>query len=125
MPWNDENENGEREEGEYAVFNVYGDGTLIAIGGDAGDGGGAVTDNTGGRWRSDGAGARDWTEIGGKGGNANVSYGYKGYAMVAGAENSGENGGNGENCGIVSIYDTLKVFAFGGRWTEVLHYQGI
>ena len=37
---------------ETATLNLYGEGTLIAIGGDAGNGGGAVTGNTGGgrRW---------------------------------------------------------------------------
>lgn len=40
-----------------ATLNLYGDGTLIAYGGDAGDGGGAVSGNTGGGRRTDGAGA--------------------------------------------------------------------
>ena len=37
---------------EGATLNIYGSGTLIAVGGNAGNGGGAVTANTGGgRWR--------------------------------------------------------------------------
>ena len=51
VPWIDENGDNNRDEGEYAILNLYGDGTLIAFGGDAGDGGGAVSGNTGGgRW---------------------------------------------------------------------------
>ncbi len=48
VPWVDYNENEYRDNEEQAEFNLYGDGTLIAIGGDAGDGGGAVSGNTGG-----------------------------------------------------------------------------
>ena len=53
VPWIDSNDDGEREEGEQAELNLYGEGTVIAIGGDAGEGGGAVSGNTGGgrrRW---------------------------------------------------------------------------
>ena len=54
VPWIDENGNNNRDEGEYAILNLYGDGTLIAYGGNAGDGGGAVSGNTGGgRWRTE------------------------------------------------------------------------
>ena len=35
---------------EGAVLNLYGEGEIIATGGNAGDGAGAVTGNTGGRW---------------------------------------------------------------------------
>lgn len=54
VPWVDKDKDDERDEGEYASLNLYGDGTLIAYGGDAGDGGGAVSGNTGGgRWRTE------------------------------------------------------------------------
>ena len=45
------------------IANVYGGGTLIAYGGDAGDGGGAVSGNTGG-----GGGGGAGAGIGGNGG---------------------------------------------------------
>ena len=48
VPWIDSNENNIREPEEYATLNLYGDGTLISFGGDAGNGGGAVSGNTGG-----------------------------------------------------------------------------
>ena len=70
VPWTDSNGNNERDEKEQAELNLLGEGTVIAIGGDAGNGVDSSA-SYGGRWRSDGAGARDRTEIGGKGGNAN------------------------------------------------------
>ena len=63
VPWIDSNGDDKRDIGEQAELNLYGEGTLIAIGGDAGDGGGAVSNNTGGRRRTDGAGARNRTEM--------------------------------------------------------------
>ena len=38
VPWNDLNNNGTRDAGEQAELNLLGEGTVIAIGGDAGDG---------------------------------------------------------------------------------------
>ncbi len=53
VPWIDKNSDGERQAEEQAELNLYGEGTVVAIGGDAGDGGGAVSGNTGGgRWRT-------------------------------------------------------------------------
>ena len=99
---------------------MYGEGTVIAIGGDAGDGGGAVSGNTGGRRRSDGAGARNRTEIGGNGGNANSFYSsVVGSQVVQNDEDhinrSGKNGGAGENCGIVNIKGKVILYAYGGK----------
>ena len=56
VPWNDLNNNGTRDAGEQAELNLFGEGTVIAIGGNAGDG----VDSSelyGGARRSDGAGA--------------------------------------------------------------------
>ena len=60
VPWIDNNNDNVRDEGEQAELNLYGEGTVVAIGGDAGSGAGAQSENTGGRRRSDGAGARNW-----------------------------------------------------------------
>ena len=59
VPWIDSNENNERDEGEQAELNLYGEGTVIAMGGNAGDGVNS-SESYGGRWRSAGAGARNW-----------------------------------------------------------------
>ena len=110
VPWNDLNNNGTREDGEQAELNLFGEGTVIAKGGSAGNGNGTYgtgDSNTGGRWRSDGAGARDRTEIGGKGGNAN-------HEISNEIEGSGYDGQEGENCGIVNIYNNVTVKAYGG-----------
>ncbi len=55
VPWIDKNEDGERNEGEQAELNLYGKGTLVAFGGDAGDGGSAISGNAGG--------GRRWSEL--------------------------------------------------------------
>ncbi len=84
-----------------AILALRGSGTLVAYGGDAGDGNAYVDDgsNLGGS-----GGGRSWsrnrTEIGGVG---------AGYAIGKGA-----NGGDGENCGTILIYDDFTVYAYGG-----------
>jgi len=54
VPWIDNNDNNMRDINEYATLNITGAGKIIAYGGNAGNGGGAVGSNTGGgrRWRS-------------------------------------------------------------------------
>lgn len=59
VPWIDSNNNSERDEGEQAELNLYGEGTLIAYGGNAGRGSDSTTTYGGGR-RPVGAGARNW-----------------------------------------------------------------
>ena len=127
VPWKDENENGMRDEGEQAELNLYGEGTIIAMGGNAGDG---VNSSAmyGGRWRADGAGARNRTETGGKGGNANsTEIQNKGHNMefvetphIDGSNpnnntNCGFDGEKGENCGKINIFEDIKVYAYGGN----------
>ena len=51
VPWKDFNNNEVRDEKEQAELNLYGEGVLIAIGGNAGIGGGALSDNAGGAGR--------------------------------------------------------------------------
>ena len=80
---------------------------------------GAVSGNTGGRRRSDGAGARNRTETGGLGGDANGTYGESSRPHVYGILDSGDCGGNGENCGKVKINDTVKVYAYGGAGRRI------
>lgn len=85
---------------ESATLNLYGTGKITAIGGDAGDGNAYTVSESGtGGTGGGGAGAG----IGGNGG-----YG-SGYAVGKGA-----NGGNGENCGKVNIYNSVKLYAYGG-----------
>ena len=52
VPWVDSNENNVRDDGEQAELNLYGDGIVVAYGGDAGEGGTAVSGDAGGgrRW---------------------------------------------------------------------------
>ena len=59
VPWVDENNDDKRDEGEYAVLNLYGSGIIYAYGGDAGDGGDGGYNNLdwGGAGRTVGAGA--------------------------------------------------------------------
>lgn len=56
VPWVDSNGDNERDDKEQAELNLYGEGTVIAIGGNAGNGVNGST-NFGGRWRTVGAGA--------------------------------------------------------------------
>ena len=108
------NENGKAE------LDLYGEGTVIAIGGNAGKGN-IPYDVYGGRRRSDGAGARNRTEIGGKGGNANSMQGpYEIYPDKNNIDDpninksQGYDGEDGEDCGIVKINNEVKVYAYGG-----------
>ena len=77
---------------------------------------GAVSGNTGGRRRSDGAGARNRTEIGGYGGNANKTvFGDDSTRPhFYGVLDSGDYGKDGESCGIVKIKNDIKVYTYGG-----------
>ena len=86
---------------EDAILNLYGDGTITCIGGDAADGNQYTANVSAGKGGTGGGGAG--AGIGGNGG-----YG-SGYAV-----GKGSNGGNGENCGVVNINDSLTVYAYGG-----------
>ena len=91
-----------------ATLNVYGEGTLIAYGGDAGDGNtvqGSLGSGGGG-----GAGAGIGGN-GGAGGDANTT------EISNNAYNRNDNGLDGEDgeaCGTINIYNTVKVYAYGG-----------
>ena len=91
-----------------ATLNVYGEGTLIAYGGDAGDGNtvqGSLGSGGGG-----GAGAGIGGN-GGSGGDANTT------EISNNAYNRNDNGLDGEAgeaCGTINIYNTVKVYAYGG-----------
>lgn len=68
VPWIDSDNDNIRDEKEQAELNLYGEGTVISYGGDAGDGGTAVSGDAGGAGRSDGAGTRNWSVDGAGGG---------------------------------------------------------
>lgn len=83
---------------ESATLRLYGDGTITARGGDAGNGSDAMAGDIGG---SGGGGAG--AGIGGHGGKGG-----------AGGLKIAVDGGDGENCGTVIIYDTITVNSYGG-----------
>ena len=85
-----------------ATLNLYGDGTLIAIGGNAGNGG-TVT-----------SGSKDQRSAGAGGGGAGAGIGGIGGKGGVYQSGVGASGGNGEKCGTVNIYDSLTVYAYGG-----------
>ena len=93
---------------ETAILNIFGDGTLIAYGGDAGAGN-AVSSNLG-SGGGGGAGAGIGGN-GGKGGDANTTeINGNDYAR----SDNGENGEAGGNCGTINIYNSVTVYAYGG-----------
>ncbi|MBR2290463.1 MAG: hypothetical protein IJ867_07825 [Clostridia bacterium] len=118
IPWYDSETtgiSGERDDGEYAVLNLYGKGKLVAYGGNAGKGGGAVSGNTGGgRRRTEPVLELEVTAE--KVGQANTTFkfvmGLNGRYGDLG--NSGKDGGNGENCGEINIYEDLEIYCYGG-----------
>ena len=86
---------------EGAILNIQGSGVLKAIGGNAGDGGTCPTNKydyggAGGGGAGAGIGGN-----GGKGGDTQWSF--------------GKDGEKGENCGEVNIYNTVTVYAYGGK----------
>ena len=84
---------------ETATLNLYGTGTLYAIGGNASNGG---TPNGGdGTFSAGGGGAG--AGIGGNGGQG-----------AEGQNANGDSGGTGESCGKVNIHNSLTVYAYGG-----------
>ena len=96
---------------ETATLNLYGTGTLIAEGGNAGDGGSYIYTGEGehpvdlqGCTGGGGAGAG----IGGNGGTGGIP------SNETGALN-GQKGSNGEKAGRININEGLTVYAIGGR----------
>ena len=87
---------------ETATLNLYGEGTLIARGGNAGNGG-TVTSGTMDQKVSGAGGGGAGAGIGGSGGSGGV------YKTGVGA-----TGGTGKSCGKVNIYGNLTVYAYGG-----------
>ena len=86
---------------EGAILNIQGSGVLKAIGGNAGDGGTCPTNKydyggAGGGGAGAGIGGN-----GGKGGDTQWSF--------------GKDGEKGESCGEVNIYNTVTVYAYGGK----------
>ena len=91
-----------------ATLNVYGEGTLIAYGGDAGDGN--TVKNSLGSGGGGGAGAG----IGGNGGAGGAANTTEISGNVYSRSDNGLDGESGEACGIINIYNTVKVYAYGG-----------
>ena len=98
VPWNDLNNDNIRDDGEYAILNLYGGGTVKAIGGDAGKG-----DYAGGG----GAGA-------GIGGNGGKGATHKEGVDSPDISNKAPNGGVGEDAGNININNSIIVYAYGG-----------
>ncbi len=96
-----------------ATLNLYGDGTLIAYGGNAGDGGSAVSGDAGG-------GGRRWSSVlvlvgnGGKGGSSNTVTNLNFSDIEKTFGESGSDGESGEDCGEININNTLIVYSYGG-----------
>lgn len=84
-----------------ATLNLYGDGVLTCIGGDAGDGNQYTADSSASIGGTGGGGAGA-----GIGGNGGYGSGY--------STGKGSDGGKGEDCGIVNIHESLTVYAYGG-----------
>ena len=93
---------------ESAVLNVFGDGTLIAYGGDAGDGNAVILSLGSGGGGGAGAG------IGGNGGNGGDANTTEIPSDPYNFTDNGKDGEPGENCGTVNIYNSVKVYAYGG-----------
>ena len=93
-----------------STLNLYGTGILTAQGGNAGAGGDSFKRDLGGAGGG-GAGAGIGGN-GGKGGNAGA--GNHGGSPEGCSQDSGKDGEAGEDCGIVNIYNTLTVYAYGG-----------
>ena len=96
-----------------ATLNLYGKGTVVAYGGNAGKGAGTISAAVGG-----GGGGGAGAGIGGNGGiggNSNTTC-----IALAYETNHGYDGGKGEDCGNINIYDELEIYAYGGgrsfRW---------
>jgi hypothetical protein len=90
---------------EGATLNLYGEGTVIATGGNASAGKDSISGDYGG---SGGGGAG--AGIGGNGGNG-------GWGSTTHANNltvKPSDGYKGENCGNINIYNSLTVYAYGG-----------
>ena len=102
VPWIDSDGDNERDDGEQAELNLYGDGTLVSYGGDAGDGNSYLGDTTASKGGSGGGRSWSWnrSEIGG------IGSAYK--------TGQGSNGGDAESCGIVNVYQSLEVYSYGG-----------
>ena len=91
-----------------ATLNLRGDGVVIAYGGDAGDGN--LSSGIYGSGGGGGAGAGIGGN-GGTGGNANTT---ENPSNPYNDTDNGKDGGPGEACGKVNIYNTLTVYAYGG-----------
>ena len=85
---------------EGATLNLYGQGTIKAYGGKAGNGGTNINGSV------DGNGAGGGGAGAGIGGNGGTGGEY--------ANGTGVNGNNGENCGNINCYNEVKIYAFGG-----------
>ncbi len=108
-----------------ATFNIYGDGTLIAYGGKAGNGTNSSSSYGGGRrrWSSE----LELDGKGGKGGDANkTTSAWEGHSLEFENEPSKDgsdpnnntncawDGEDGEDCGIISINEDIIIYAYGG-----------
>lgn len=91
-----------------ATLNVYGEGTLIAYGGDAGDGN-TVQDSLG-----SGGGGGAGAGIGGNGGDGGAANTTEISGNEYNRSDNGLDGESGQACGTINIYNTVKVYAYGG-----------
>ena len=93
---------------ETASLNLFvnKDASITCKGGNAGKGGAGLSGTYGGRWRPDGAGARNWSEIGGKGGDAGDGLNSR---LACGGD-----GENGYDCGSIKILGEGKCICIGG-----------
>lgn len=89
-----------------ATLNVNGAGTLIAYGGDAGDGGSGYGHPYGG-----GGGGGAGAGIGGNGGTGGNGAATK---SGIGIDTAGWDGGAGESCGNINFTGSITVYAYGG-----------
>ncbi|MCI8335986.1 MAG: hypothetical protein HFI72_02290 [Peptococcaceae bacterium] len=90
-----------------AILTLRGNGTLYAYGGAAGDGGSAGEIGSANQAGAAGGGAG--AGIGGNGGKGGHG------VLDSSAPNSiGEDGGAGISAGTINVYDTVKVYAYGG-----------
>ena len=95
-----------------ATLNLRGKGTVVAYGGDAGDGNdsNSIYGSGGGGGAGAGIGGN-----GGSGGDANsTENANSGSNKAYNPTDNGKDGMPGESCGIINIYNSVTVYAYGG-----------
>ena len=109
-----------------SILNISGQGTVICYGGDASDGGAAASssETQSSSGCGGGGGRRSWSrnrtemvEMVGDSNSISDNSGKNGYTnplSTTNDMNAGLDGGKGEDCGIVNIYSSVTVYAYGG-----------